>query len=74
MNRGEVVIVPFGPFRHTQYAAIVKLPSNAQSFLLQHPDGQSPAGPHNYTILRPLGETADPIGIRLRGNAKKAPV
>lgn len=49
-----------GPFTHTQYAAIVKLPSNPQAFLLQHPDGQTPTAPQSYNTLRPLGDTVEP--------------
>ncbi len=47
-----------GPFPHTQDAAVVKQPSQQQAFLLKCPDGQFPTGPHSYTVLRPIGNSA----------------
>jgi PIN like domain len=47
-----------GPFPHTQDAAMVKLPSQQQAFLIKYPDGQSPIGPQSYTVERPIGDSA----------------
>jgi hypothetical protein len=49
-----------GPFPHTQWGATVRLPSKPQTFLLHHPPGIQPAGPHNYSVESPLGDTAEP--------------
>lgn len=48
-----------GPFPHTQDAAIVKLPSQQQAFLLKSPDGQAPVGPRSYSVRREIGDSAD---------------
>ncbi len=48
-----------GPFIHTQDAAIMKLPSQQQAFLLKYPDGQFAVGPHSYTIRRLIGDSAE---------------
>jgi hypothetical protein len=47
-----------GPFAHTQYGAIVKLPSDPQAHLLHHPDGMTPTGPQDYTEMVALGDAA----------------
>jgi hypothetical protein len=48
-----------GPFPHTQWGATIKVPSNAQAFLLFH-TGNAPTGPQDYTQVKPLGDTAEP--------------
>ena len=48
-----------GPFVHTQYGAIVKLPGDPQAYLLHHPDGITPAGPQDYNVMEPLGDSAE---------------
>jgi hypothetical protein len=40
-----------GPFIHTQYGAIVKIPSDPQAYLLHHPDAILPRGPQDYTVM-----------------------
>jgi len=48
-----------GPFEHTQWGTLVKVPSNPQAFILFH-KGHTPAGPHDYTEVKPEGDTAEP--------------
>jgi len=48
-----------GPFPHTQWGAIVKLPSNPQAFLLHH-DATLPASPADYRVVDFIGNTARP--------------
>jgi hypothetical protein len=47
------------PFDHTQYGAIVKLPSDPQAYLLHHPDALMPSGPQDYVEMDALGDTAE---------------
>jgi hypothetical protein len=48
-----------GPFEYTQWGALLKVPSNSQAFILFH-TGQAPTGPHDYTAVKPAGDTAEP--------------
>jgi hypothetical protein len=48
-----------GPFIHTQYGAIVKLPSDPQAYLLHHPDTIVPTGPQDYCEMVSLGDSAE---------------
>ena len=48
-----------GPFAHTQWGALVKLPSFPEAFLLYH-EGEKPSGPQDYTAMEPLGRSAGP--------------
>ena len=48
-----------GPFVHTQWGALMKLPSNPQAFTLFH-TGQTPTGPQDYSLVKPEGDSAQP--------------
>ena len=48
-----------GPFAHTQWGAVVKLPSMPEAFLMFH-TGEKPTGPQDYTALEPLGRPPPP--------------
>lgn len=48
-----------GPFPHTQWGALVKLPSDAEVYTLFH-TGQTPTGPGDYTLTKREGDTAVP--------------
>lgn len=48
-----------GPFAHTQWGALAKLPSMPDAFLLHH-SGEEPSGPQDYTAIEPIGRTAGP--------------
>jgi hypothetical protein len=48
-----------GPFAHTQWGALVKLPSFPEAFLLYH-KGEKPSGPQDYTAIEPLGRSTVP--------------
>lgn len=48
-----------GPFQHTQWGALVKLPSMSNAFLLFHSD-EKPSGPQDYTAIEPMGRSAGP--------------
>jgi hypothetical protein len=47
-----------GPFAHTQYGAIVKLPGDPEAYLLHHPDAMLPTRPQDYRVMDALGSTA----------------
>lgn len=50
-----------GPFVHTQYSAIIKLPNDAQAYELHFPDTmKAPTGPQDYTEMDPKGDSAVP--------------
>ena len=51
-----------GPFLHSQWGALVKLPSYPQAFLIFH-QGHSPSGPQDYTGVKVEGDTAGPRTI-----------
>jgi hypothetical protein len=48
-----------GPFSHTQWGALLKLPGFPEAFLLSH-EGEKPSGPQDYTEMEPLGRSAVP--------------
>jgi hypothetical protein len=49
-----------GPHPHTQWGAIVKLPSMSQAFLLHCAGNGPPAGPHDYNYMDLIGNSAAP--------------
>ncbi len=48
-----------GPFVHTQFGAVVKLPGDRQAFLLRHAGGITPTAPPDYNLVDPLGDSAE---------------
>lgn len=48
-----------GPFAHTQWGAMVKLPSTPKAFLLHHGD-EKPSDPSGYDQATQLGKSARP--------------
>jgi hypothetical protein len=49
-----------GPHQHTQWGALVKFPSDPQSFILHYVGGGPPTGPFDYDQMDPKGDTAEP--------------